>query len=166
MRNKQVVVIGGSQDTENHDTAYRIGEHIARKGYTLITGGRGGIMESASRGAYESGGTVIGILPSAGLDDANRYCTVVIPTGIGYARNVINVLCADIIIAVGGKAGTLTELAYAWNYKKPIIACTFIKGWSSSLPEQGIDDREGGRVFRAGSIQEVFSLLDGFFRSE
>jgi len=111
MKGKQILVIGASDDVDYLDESYRIGRFIAMNGWVLMNGGRGGIMEAASRGACEAGGVVVGILPGSEFSEANRYCTVVIPTGIGLARNSINVLAADMIIAIGGKAGTFSELA-------------------------------------------------------
>jgi uncharacterized protein (TIGR00725 family) len=160
LRKKQIVVIGSSEDTDNLDEAYSIGKFIALKGYVLITGGRGGIMEAASRGAAEQGGIVIGVLPSERLNGSNPYCGVVIPTGMGSARNVINVLSADVIIAIGGKAGTLTELGYAWLYQKPVICCAFSNGWSARFPALETDDRRGSIVLTARSVKEACAQLE------
>lgn len=63
------------------------------------------------------------------------------------------------IIALTGKSGTLSELAYAWQYKKPIICCTFAEGWSKKITEEPIDDRKGGKIFEAKNLNEVFSIL-------
>jgi uncharacterized protein (TIGR00725 family) len=166
MRKKQIVVIGSSEETGNLDEAHAIGKFIASKGYALITGGRGGIMEAASRGAAEQGGIVIGVLPGDGLDESNPYCGVVIPTGMGFARNVINVLSADVVIAIGGKAGTLTELAYAWLYQKPVICCTFSHGWSARFPALEIDDRQGSMVLIAHSVEEACAHLESLLRED
>ncbi len=160
MRKKQVVIIGSSEDTENLDEAYAIGKFIASKNHVLITGGRGGIMEAASRGAAEHNGIVIGVLPGDHLDDSNPYCGIVIPTGMGFARNVINVLSADVVVAIGGKAGTLTELAYAWLYQKPVVCCTFAHGWSSRFKDLEIDDRQGGALLNARNADEACMHLE------
>ena len=163
MKFKQVVVIGSSDDNKFCNEAFKIGEYIAKKGYVLITGGRTGIMEAASRGAFENNGTVIGILPGDNPDQANKYCNIVIPTGIGFARNIINILSADIVIAIGGKAGTLSELAYAWQYEKPVISCLFADGWSKKFPETLIDDRGSGKIYTARSVEDVFKYIDIHF---
>ena len=155
MRKKQVVVIGSSDETGFNDEARAIGRFIADRGYGLITGGRGGIMEAASRGASERGGTVIGIVPGDGLDEANRFCSIVIPTGMGHARNAINVLAADVIVAIGGKAGTLSEIAYARIHCKPLICCVFGGGWSAAFPEAAIDDYQGAPVVTARDVEET-----------
>ncbi|MBN2040076.1 MAG: TIGR00725 family protein [Spirochaetes bacterium] len=160
MRLRQVVVIGSGDDSSFLDTAYEIGRYVAEKKWVLISGGKGGIMESASKGAFEAGGIVIGILPEQLPDSANKYCSIVIPTGIGYARNLTNVLSGDVIVSIGGKAGTLSEIAYAWQFRKPVIACAFTGGWSGRLAGSKIDDRKGSEIYNAKSLKEVFACLD------
>jgi uncharacterized protein (TIGR00725 family) len=140
--------------------ARSIGGFIADKGCVLITGGRGGIMEAASKGASERGGIVIGILPGEELDAANRHCSIVIPTGMGYARNVINILSADVVVAIGGKAGTLSELAYARIYGKPVVCCTFAGGWSAEFPNTEVDDYQRGAIMTARDVDEACRQID------
>ncbi len=160
MKYKQVVIIGSNDDREHYDTAYQIGRYIAKKGWVLISGGRSGIMEAASKGANDEHGLVIGILPEHSPRNANKYCNIVIPTGIGYARNMVNVLSGDVIVSIGGKSGTLSELAYAWQFRKPVICCKFTGGWSEKIAQSPIDDRQGSELFTADSITEVFTHLD------
>ena len=158
-RKKQIVVIGSSDETVNLSEAAAIGRFIAAQGFVLITGGRGGVMEAVSRGAAENGGIVIGILPGENLDSANRYCSVVIPTGLGFARNAVNVLAADVVIAIGGRSGTLTELAYSRLYGKPLICCTFSGGWSEDFSRVPADSRDGSPVYTARTAQEACGLI-------
>jgi len=160
MKKTQVVIIGSADDTQHYDIAYAIGSFIAKNGWVLITGGRTGVMEAASKGAHDHGGIVVGILPFDRFNGANNYCDIVIPTGIGFARNSMNVLSADVVISIGGKAGTLTELAYAWHYGKPIISCVFTGGWSKRIVTEPIDDRNNGsNIYPAHSLEEVFDIL-------
>lgn len=158
MRRRQVTVIGSS-DCGFVQDAYLIGKHIARRGWVLISGGRGGVMESASKGAHEEGGIVVGILPFDAHHHANSYCDIVIPTGIGFARNLSNVLAGDVVVALGGGAGTLSEIAYAWQFRRPLIACTFMEGWSERIAGTQIDER-GGKIFEAKTLEEAIRLLD------
>jgi uncharacterized protein (TIGR00725 family) len=160
MTYRQVVVIGSSDEEKYTDEAYQIGLHIAKKGWVLISGGRGGIMQAASRGASDGKGISIGILPGYTKDEANKYCNIIIPSGIGYARNLTNVLSGDVIVSIGGKSGTLSELAYAWQFGKPVILCRFSGGWSKKLSESPIDDRKGSEMYIADSVNEVFGYLD------
>lgn len=158
-RRRQVVVIGSGDDREHDATAFEIGRFIASRGWVLVSGGRGGVMEAASRGASEAGGLVIGILPGTDFGDANRYCDIVIPTGIGYARNIINVLAGDAIVSIGGKAGTLSEIAHAWQHGRPLICCQFTGGWSNRIEGAPVDDR-GGVILHARSAGEACELLE------
>lgn len=118
----RIGVIGGSQpDKESRQNAFRVGQLIAEKGGILVCGGLSGVMEAASRGAKEAGGLTLGILPGNSADDANVYVDIPIATGIGYARNSLVALNSDVIIAINGRFGTLTEIAYGCIYGKKII---------------------------------------------
>ncbi|MEW6534150.1 MAG: TIGR00725 family protein [Candidatus Auribacterota bacterium] len=161
MRYKQVVVIGGRDaSAEQIEIGYQIGSEIALRGFVTISGGKSGVMQAVSRGAADHGGIVIGILPGTEFDEANEYCSVVIPTGIGYARNLVNVLSGDLIISIGGATGTLSELAYAWQYRKKIVACSFTGGWSAKLAGSQIDDYRVDTIIDASSMEDVKKHLD------
>ncbi len=159
-RKKQVVVIGSSENTGHETDAVALGRFIAEKGYVLITGGRGGIMAAVSRGASERGGMVVGILPGDSLDGSNPYCSIVIPTGLGFARNAVNILSADVVIAMGGRSGTLTEIGYARVYGKPLIFCVFAGGWSSAFPLVEVEDHPGADELIARTVDEACSELE------
>ena len=117
-----ISVIGtGSCDQKTYQVAEDVGRLIAQGGAILITGGLGGVMEAASKGANEAGGTVIGILPGFSKKDANAHVTVPLITGLSHARNVIVVRSADAVIAVAGEYGTLSEIAIALKLGKPVI---------------------------------------------
>lgn len=160
MRKKQVVVIGSSEDSQHESEACTLGRFIADKGYVLITGGRGGIMASVSHGASERGGTVIGILPGDSLEGSNPYCSIVIPTGLGFARNAVNILSADVVVAMGGRSGTLTEIGYARVYGKPVIFCDFAGGWSSVIPRVKVDDHPGSTELIVGTVEEACAEIE------
>jgi len=118
----QIAVIGaGSCDAETAQTAYEVGREIAARKAVLLTGGLGGVMEAASRGAKEAGGLVIGVLPAARRHAANPYVDVEVVTNLGHARNVILAHSADALIAVAGEYGTLSEIAVALKLGKPVI---------------------------------------------
>jgi uncharacterized protein (TIGR00725 family) len=155
-RNKQVLVVGDSADyAERNEIACAVGRFIAENGWVLISGGRGGVMAAASRGAHDAGGIAVAILPSGSMDEANPYAHIVIPTGIGFARNYTNVLAADAVVAIGGGTGTLCEIAYAWQENKPIIACGFSGGWAQELAGRALDYRRSDPIINAASIEEV-----------
>ena len=124
MKNKRlnVAVIGGFSCSKNiYKVAKELGALIAKEGWTLICGGLSGVMEAACCGAKKEGGLTVGILPGFLSKDANRYVDVKIPTGLGYARNILVVRASDIIIAINGKYGTLSEIAFALSEDKTVI---------------------------------------------
>lgn len=146
-RAPQVVVIGDSIAPRTaRRTAEQVGAAIAGLGATLVTGGRGGIMAAASRGARRAGGTVVGIVPSTALAEGNRWCSVVIPTGLGHARNALTALAGDAVVAIGGGAGTLSELAFAWMHGRPIVVVAGSGGWADALAERGLDARRSATI--------------------
>jgi len=141
-------------------TAEAIGQLLAARGITLVTGGRGGVMEAASRGAHQGGGLVVGILPGDSLEGANPWCTVVIPTGLGHARNAVNALAGDLVIAVGGSAGTLSEICFAWLQGKPILALCGQGGWAEELAGKTVDPRPRAPLLRCEGLEELERELD------
>lgn len=118
----RIGVIGGAKpDSKSYDQALKTGRLIAENGAALVCGGLSGIMEASAKGAKEAGGTTLGILPSSSRLDANPYIDIAIATGLGYARNSLVALNADVLIAVDGQYGTLTEIAYGIIYGKKVI---------------------------------------------
>jgi uncharacterized protein (TIGR00725 family) len=127
-----IAVIGGSQpDKESLEIAEQVGKLIAQKNAILITGGMGGIMLAASKGAHEASGLVIGILPGIDKNNANKYVDIPIVTGVGEARNSIITRTCDCAIAIDGSYGTLSEIAYCMIYKKAVIG---INTWKIDAP--------------------------------
>lgn len=115
-------VIGANQpDDKNYELAQEVGAHIAGSGAVLVCGGLGGIMEAASKGAAEKGGTVIGILPENDKKNANPYVTIALPTGMGITRNTLIVRMSDVLIAFPGAFGTLSEIAFALAIGKTVV---------------------------------------------
>jgi uncharacterized protein (TIGR00725 family) len=111
-----IAVIGASDPTpEQEQAAEDIGRGLGGAGCVVITGGLGGVMAAASRGAHEAGATVIGLLPGRDRREANEWVQVALPTGLGEVRNALVVGSADAVIAVGGAYGTLSEIAQALN---------------------------------------------------
>jgi uncharacterized protein (TIGR00725 family) len=113
----------GEQATElDRLIAYQLGALIAQQGWLLLTGGRNvGVMDAASRGAKQANGLTIGILPSADAADVSDAIDIVIPTGMGNARNVINVLASHVVMACGMGSGTASEVALALKTDRPVI---------------------------------------------
>jgi len=119
----QVGVIGSGKCYDDVcDIAFRVGQLLAERGVIIINGGLGGVMEAVSRGAKSRNGFVVGIIPSKNKEDANEYCNVVIATNMGHARNMIIVHSSDVIIAIGGGFGTISEMAIALKEGKKVVA--------------------------------------------
>ena len=112
---------GGEADDDDCRLAEEVGLELARRGAVVVTGGLGGAMAAACRGAKGGGGTTIGILPSDDRADANRWVDVAVPTGLGEGRNALVVRAADAVVAVAGEFGTLSEIALALKLGKPVI---------------------------------------------
>lgn len=147
MRNKrkfQIAVIGHSKDRCNEHSrniAFEVGKEIARSGSVLICGGLGGVMEAACRGAKECNGVTVGIIPQQQFSFANKFCDIVICTGIGSARDFIIATSADGIIAVGGGVGTLIELGVGYMSKKIMVVVSGCGGVSEIYGGKFIDER-------------------------
>ncbi|MEN8119792.1 MAG: TIGR00725 family protein [Bacteroidota bacterium] len=165
---KVVIGIIGPGDDMCTKEIYRfgqeLGEKLASKGYILVNGGKSGIMEAVFKGAKNSTnfqfGQTIGIIPEESSIYANQYADIVIPTGVGTARNKILINTADLIIAIAGGAGTLSEISFAWQMQKPIIAFTGFSGWSSDLAGKALDKRRKEPIYKASSILEILNLTD------
>jgi uncharacterized protein (TIGR00725 family) len=139
--------------------AEEVGAELAKRDIAVACGGLGGVMEAVCRGAKAAGGTTIGIITSTHKDDANAYVDYVIPTGLGYARNFIVAQTGDAVIAIGGKAGTLSEMAIAWFNDKPIIALSPTGGWAQQLAGSPIDNRRGDVVHKAETAKEAVDIV-------
>ncbi|MCU0820951.1 MAG: TIGR00725 family protein [Spirochaetes bacterium] len=159
MKRRQISLIGsGENNPQNGTAAYEIGRFIAKNGWVLITGGKGGIMEAASKGAHEEKGITVGIIPESAAGAANKHCSIVIPTGVGHARNMINILSGDAVVAISGGWGTLSEIAYSQIFDRPVILCEFTGGWSKILSEKpGSEIKQNFHV--AEKLEDVFRIL-------
>lgn len=147
--------------------AERLGGALVEAGYRVLTGGLGGIMEAASRGAARSPahepGSVIGLLPGGDPALANRWVDVPLATGLGHARNQV-VAQAAAVVAVGGGAGTLSEMAFAWMHRRLVIAFR-VPGWSGRLAGTRLDERvrfasiPDDQVFGVDAPEEAVEIL-------
>lgn len=116
--------------------AEEVGRLLAKEGAVLLCGGKGGIMEAASRGARGAGGIVVGLLPR-GREEANPYVSIPLATHIGHVRNFLVASMADVVIAIGGRWGTLNEVSYALNIHKPAVVLKGSGGWADLLARHG-----------------------------
>ncbi len=142
-----IAVIGDSRAApEAIALAEALGAALARAGLSLVCGGRTGVMAAACRGLCEardpgSRAVTIGILPGAGREEANPYVDLVLPTGLGLARNTLVALAGDAVVAIGGGTGTLSEIAMAWQHGRPVFALQGAGGWAERLADQRLDWR-------------------------
>lgn len=163
----KVGIIGANKSMcsqELYDFGVDLGTSIASKNRTFICGGMGGFMEAVCKGIKSSpetfSGQTVGILPNEFSDSANPYVDLAIPTGVGVARNVIIVQTADILIAAGGGAGTLSEIAFAWQLKKTVLCVTLFDGWAKELAGKNLDNRNSDLLVPVNSIAEILKHLE------
>jgi uncharacterized protein (TIGR00725 family) len=155
MRARQVAVIGSSGAELGSELALlaeEVGRLLAEAGVTLVCGGMGGVMEAVCRGATEAGSEAIGIVPGHEVGEANEFCTHVVATGIGHARNLAVVSSGEVVIAIGGEWGTLSEIGFARAIGRNVIG---LHSWKLSGRER-MADAPG--VMPAESAREAVDL--------
>jgi len=166
---KVIGIIGPNKELCNSEI-YHFGEELGRQlidnGFRIVCGGKQGIMEAVCKGAHRSKnytfGTTIGILPEDNDSQANKWCDIVIPSGIGISRNSIIINTCDVLIATAGGAGTLSEIAFAWQKGKPVFCVTSFDGWANKLAGEQIDQRHKNLLIPVSSIQEIMEKLEHF----
>ncbi len=166
----QIAIIGGREIDED---AQKLVEDISRmlveEGYRIVTGGLGLLPSSAHRGAKSASNSTeadtIAILPGFDPKPAYNHADIIIPTGLDVSRNAI-VANSDAVIAIGGGAGTLSEIAYALQFKRPILA-TSVEGWSSKIAGKVVDNRKrlddpklDDIVFPCNNIEDIRLKLE------
>jgi len=137
--------------------AYEVGGLLASAGAVVITGGKDGVMEAAARGAREQGGVTVGVVKGSRRSVSNRYTDIEVLTGMAAdgLDELLLVLMSDAVIAIGGGAGTLQEIALAYRNSKPIIALASSGGWAQRLEGQYVDDRKRARVLPASQPDDA-----------
>ena len=124
-----------------YKTAEKVGEEIAKTGCILICGGLGGVMEACAKGAKKHGGVTVGILPGASKEEANEHIDIKVVTAMGHGRNALLARSGDVLIAVGGGLGTLSEISLGLKMGKSVVVIEGLKGISDlvkSLKVQGL----------------------------
>ncbi len=160
---KPIIAVIGSENAVSENSlamAEKIGSDIARNDCILVCGGRGGIMEAACRGAKSSGGLTIGLLPSLDKSEANKFVDIPLTTGLGYARNSLVVSCADAVIAVEGRAGTLSEIGMSLCNNRLVVVVKGSGGVSDFLKSGGDKLEFCKRVQVADPETAVDKVLD------
>jgi uncharacterized protein (TIGR00725 family) len=122
-RRAYIAVVGsGTADDELYEQAREVGRLVAERGGVVVCGGLSGVMEAAARGATEAGGTAVGVLPDEDRGRANGYLSYSLATGVGHARNLAVVCSGDVVVAVGGEYGTLSEIGLALKVGRAVVS--------------------------------------------
>jgi len=167
-KKRQILVVGNNEDSstpELEKVAYETGLEVAKSGSVLITGGLGGVMRAACHGAKDADGLTVGIIPQNDPSFANEYCDIVIPSGIGLARDFLNVLSADGVIIIGGGSGTLSETCAAYMHKKPIVAIKNTRGTAEMFADKYLDHRQNVKIVGVNSPKEAVKYILGKINS-
>ena len=163
-KKRQILVVGNNENgstPELEKVAYETGLEIAKSGSVLITGGLGGVMRAACHGAKDADGLTVGIIPQNDPSFANEYCDIVIPSGIGLARDFLNALSADGVIIIGGGSGTLSEACAAYMHKKPIVAIKNTGGIAEMFTDKYLDHRQNVKIVGVDSPKEAVKYILG-----
>jgi uncharacterized protein (TIGR00725 family) len=158
----QLLIVGNNENGSTPDLekiAYETGMEVAKSGSVLISGGLGGVMKAACHGAKDGGGLTVGIIPQNDASFANEYCDVVIPSGIGLARDFLTALASDGVIIIGGASGTLSETCAAYMHKKPIVAIRNTGGIADKYADQYLDHRKQVKISGVSSPKEAVQSL-------
>ena len=149
-------VMGGAQVSDlDYQLAYELGALIAEHGWILLNGGRdAGVMRASAEGAKSRGGTTIGVLPTASKNDANEFIDIPIATNLADARNLINVLSSDVVVACPGSAGTLSEVALALKNDKHVLLLRLDVGGAFE------HYRNQGKLLNVSTAQECVEKID------
>ena len=163
---KIIAVIGNANidnSTKKQNLAFKMGKKVVDSNYILATGGLGGVMEYASKGARSSSnytqGSILGFLPNHDKSEANPYVDIAIPTGLGLARNYLLISSADAVVSIGGGSGTLNELSMAWQMNKLIVSLKS-DGWSEKIRGKALDKRRDDFIFSAKNSKEAIKIIN------
>lgn len=155
-RAPQVCVLGSAEPgSQAYELAGAAGEFLARRGITVVSGCGSPATRYAAERALAAGGLVVSIVPSDDIGLRDWPCTVLIPSGMGDARNLMMALAGDACIVIGGRAGTISEVCLAWLHRRPLLPLTGCGGWSDQLERNPPDERQNSRIVSWGSIDAL-----------
>ena len=161
-RKPQILIIGNNENgftPELEKIAYETGAEVAKSGAVLITGGLGGVMKASAHGARDAGGLTIGIIPQNDASFANEFCDIVIPSGMGLARDFLTALSGDGVIIIGGGSGTLSEACAAYMHKRPIVSIKNTGGIADRYADQYLDHRQQVKIIGTADPKEAVKIL-------
>ena len=155
-RKPQVCVLGSAEPgTAAYQLAGEAGALLARRGVTVVSGCGSPATRIAAERAIAAGGLVVSIVPPDVMPGPDWPATVVIPCGMGDARNLLMALSGDACIVIGGRAGTISEVCFAWLHKRPLLPLVGCGGWSDGLPENPPDERRNSPILPWSSMTEL-----------
>lgn len=159
-RRPQVSVLGSAEPgSQAYELAAAAGESIARLGITLVSGCGSPATRVAAERALAAGGTVVSIVPSDDIGLKDWPCTVLIPCGMGDARNLLMALAGDACLVIGGRAGTISEVCLAWLHHRPLLPLTGCGGWSDRLEQNPPDERRNSPILPWSSVAMLETQL-------
>ena len=162
IRRPQVCILGSADPgSDAYDLAGDAGALLAKLGVTVVSGCGSPATRIAAERAIDAGGIVVSIIPPDHMPSPDWPATVVIPCGMGDARNLLMALAGDACIVIGGRAGTISEVCLAWLHKRPLLPLIGCGGWSNELPSNPPDERQNSPILAWGSMAE----LEGQLRS-
>jgi len=160
MRAKQVCILGSAEPgSRAYELAGAAGEMLARAGITVVSGCGSPATRVAAERALAAGGFVVSIVPTDDIGLRDWPCSVLIPCGMGDARNLLMALSGDACLVIGGRAGTISEVCLAWLHHRPLLPLTGCGGWSDQLERNPPDERRNSRILSWGSIDELKKRL-------
>lgn len=160
-RRRQVCVLGSAEPgSAAFELAGAAGELLARSSITLVSGCGSPATRVAAERALAAGGLVVSIVPSDDIDLQNWPCSVLIPCGMGDARNLLMALAGDACLVIGGRAGTISEVCLAWLHHRPLLPLTGCGGWSDQLEQNPPDERCNSKILSWSSIAELRARLE------
>src|SRR5689334_13251989 len=159
-RRRQVCVLGSAEPgSPAYELAAAAGELLARYRVTLVSGCGSPATRVAAERALAAGGLVVSIVPSDDIGLKDWPCSVLIPCGMGDARNLLMALAGDACVVIGGRAGTLSEVCLAWLHHRPLLPLTGCGGWSDQLEANPPDERQNSRILSWNSVDALEANL-------
>ncbi|WP_130620676.1 Rossmann fold nucleotide-binding protein [Dyella amyloliquefaciens] len=159
-RRPQVCVLGSAEpDSAAYELAGAAGALLTKLGITVVSGCGSPATRVAAERAIEAGGMVVSIIPPGQMPAPEWPANVVIPCGMGDARNLLMALAGDACIVIGGRAGTISEVCLAWLHKRPLLPLVGCGGWSDGLPSNPPDERQNSPILPWGSVVELEQQL-------
>ncbi|WP_343543030.1 Rossmann fold nucleotide-binding protein [Stenotrophomonas pavanii] len=160
VRRPQVAILGSADPgSDAFERAAEAGRFLAIQGITVVSGCGSAATRVAAEQAIAAGGQVLSVIPESSMPPADWPATVVVPCGMGDARNLIMALAGDACIVIGGRAGTISEVCLAWLHKRPLLPLVGAGGWSDALPDNPPDERGNSPILPWRNLDELAAQL-------